>query len=104
MGIAAFFAGGQAFFWGAALLALVALLPSNLRRFRFIPGGAAVLGAALVLLSATPLPMWFYTVWAVVIIAWFMFRKRRELRIIRILINSCAQSSLYGKPSGCGGG
>ncbi len=94
MGIAAFFAGGQAFFWGAALLALVALLPSNLRRFRFIPGGAAVLGAALVLLSATPLPMWFYTVWAVVIIAWYVFRKRRELRIRRGLGAALTASSL----------
>src|SRR5580700_5670326 len=58
------FAGGDAFFWGLALLtaaALVGLLRDGPRVRTF--GRLATIGAVIVIAaSATPLPLWFYGV------------------------------------------
>jgi acyl-CoA thioesterase I len=62
-----FCAAGKAFFPGVGLLILAAVIPLpkrgnwlNLIRYVFI-----VLGIVLIFLSATPLNVWFYVVWAI---------------------------------------
>jgi acyl-CoA thioesterase-1 len=67
-----FFGGGAAFFVGAGLVLAAAALPAVSRRPRLSRFAAplAVLGLILVLLSATPLPYWFYAAAAVVTLPW----------------------------------
>lgn len=77
-GLAFHFAGGDAFFTEAG--AILAGVPSTVFRrkcrcFRYgMPLAAA--GTAIVALSGTPLPGWFYFVWGVAIVVWFFCARR----------------------------
>lgn len=64
------FANGNVFFVGLALSVLAALLRAKAvpRAFRFLLNIAAFLGIALVILSATPLPLWLYALWVALFI------------------------------------
>jgi lysophospholipase L1-like esterase len=65
------FANGRAFFYGLILVAVCSAWlcqwPSS--RMKSVRTVLFVLGAILVLLSATPIPYWIYTAWFVLLIA-----------------------------------
>jgi acyl-CoA thioesterase-1 len=69
-----FYAAGKSFFPGVGLLIIAAVMPSSLRAIwvNLIRYAVIMLGIALVLLSATPLNVWIYAVWAVSFLA-FLF-------------------------------
>jgi acyl-CoA thioesterase-1 len=72
-----YFVDGTAFFAGAAMLLLLPLLPSAGKTWKArIVRVIAALGAAIVVLSGTPLPYWFYGVWAAAILACEVARRR----------------------------
>jgi len=83
--IAMQFASGRAFFVGVLLVAWVALL--GCRRAR--PLGplltiAAVVGAVLVLLSATPLPPAAYGVWLLLVAGCIVLSEKQQTRGLRV--------------------
>jgi len=77
--LALWFASGNAFFAGAALLIAAAVVKIISRRKAGAVAArmAALMGAILVALSATPLPVWFYALWAASV-AWFLFEPDRR--------------------------
>jgi acyl-CoA thioesterase-1 len=65
-------ADGSLFFVGSVMI-LLAVLFSSLTRLRIrnlLAYPLVIMGASAVLLSATPLPVWFYTLWGAAVIAW----------------------------------
>ncbi len=89
------FASGQAFFSGCALIGLALWLGSrDTRRTAILAGIACLVGAVFVVLSTTPLPLWFYLPAGAATFAWFsLFRRpgiplarRRQLAILVALI------------------
>jgi lysophospholipase L1-like esterase len=80
-------AGGVYFLPGTALLATGLLITAISRRrgFMLIAVLAAVLGAALVSVSATAFPWWFYGIWASVFIGWIFGRLRRVFGVLLFL-------------------
>ena len=79
-----YFVDGTAFFVGAAMLLAGPLLPLRGKR-----GGAMViriavlLGAAVVAFSGTPLPLWFYGVWAACLVAWLWTQPKDVPRVVK---------------------
>jgi acyl-CoA thioesterase-1 len=84
------FAGGDAFFLGTGLLTVAGVV-SLARRWssrgsrclRFL----AFIGGVLVAFSATPLPLWFYAVWAATLVGFLVLIARREHlnKMLRVL-------------------
>ena len=69
--IAFHFSSGDAFFSGAGLLVLACALGVLLReRRRRVARVIGIIGVLLVACSATPLPWWFYGVWAAFAVVW----------------------------------
>lgn len=69
--IAFHFSSGDAFFSGAGLLVLASALRLVLTdRRRWVARVIAVAGMLFIALSATPLPWWFYSAWAVIAVVW----------------------------------
>jgi acyl-CoA thioesterase-1 len=66
------FAGGDAFFTGAMLLlsATLTLFLWTSAAGRIVARLCGWLGAIVIALSGTPLPYWFYAVWAIAFFAW----------------------------------
>jgi len=79
-------ASGQAFFSGAALIALAAILAWSKagRRAGLVRTTTAGLGLALIAASATPLPAGFYAVAGVATFAWLGLEGRERPRLRRI--------------------
>lgn len=79
MSVAAFFASGAAFFSGAACL--LAGLTVVTRRGQWLAKAAGrlliMLGIFQIIISATPLPLWAYALWALSLLAWIVTRLPR---------------------------
>lgn len=68
------FASGKAFFSGCLLLLLAGVILFGTKRkiARIISLCLAIIGIAFIVLSATPLPLWFYGLWCVILILWLL--------------------------------
>ncbi len=92
-----FCASGYSFFLGVALLLFaIFLFASNYKKwFKTTAHVLAILSMFLILLSATPLPRWFFSIWAIAILTSFLkFSTRKTLttflRIIAVTISIIA--------------
>lgn len=83
MQIALFFADGRAYFAGILLVVVSLLLLARRRRRRnprLFLRLALLAGALLILLSATPAPIWFYFLWLVTTVGWLIHQVDPVLR------------------------
>jgi lysophospholipase L1-like esterase len=82
-----FFASGTAFLVGAVVLTAAVTLRAVIRRrwAAAASAGLALIGAASVGLSATPLPPWLHIIWGVAFAAWlFTPTWRKRVRVVVI--------------------
>lgn len=78
------FANGNSFFVGIGLTVVAASIPLwGSSRF-FVLGDLTlwVCGVCLVILSASPLPLWLYGLWVALCLAMLLARRRRFLRLV----------------------
>src|SRR5262245_10308591 len=83
--VAIHFASGAAIFSGSACLG-AGLLIVNCARRRFLPAAGRLLvlaGLFLIVMSATPLPVWLWCVWGASLVLW-MASRRNVAGILRI--------------------
>ncbi len=93
LSIAAYFASGAAFFSGAASL-LAGLTVMNCAEHRIAKAAGRIvllLGIFQIIVSATPLPVWAYSIWTASFLAWgvagmsrFASRPRRQTAAIAV--------------------
>jgi acyl-CoA thioesterase-1 len=107
------FVSGKAFFTGSLLLILAGTIlfwPKN-KFSKIISLSLSIVGITCIVLSATPLPVWFYGLWFVIMMIWllldFLIRNRRPkcsfiIRIafiLYILIMVFYEANYYRTPS-----
>jgi len=88
MRIALFFADGRAYFLGIALVIVGLLLlaaskkhkPAKRTRMLLTVRVLLLLGVLTILLSATPVPLWFYGLWLVTTVAWLVHQSEPMLK------------------------
>ena len=74
-----FCAAGKSFFPGAGLLVIALILARPGKNVRiFISYVLLVIAAFMIVLSATPLPVWFYALWVVSVLCHFLLRGHKK--------------------------
>jgi lysophospholipase L1-like esterase len=68
------FADGTSFFIGAVILLIAIILPSvlKIKHLSLIICTLVLIGTVEILLSANPLPLWFYCLWAAALAVWLI--------------------------------
>ncbi len=84
MRIALFFADGQAYFFGLAIIAAAALIAQRFRHNVWMHG-LTIAGIAGVILSSTPAPHWLYALLAVALVAGLCLSSVRVPRAYRLV-------------------
>jgi acyl-CoA thioesterase-1 len=92
---------GDAFFTGIALLIAASL--SSLSSRTVVARASAplfLIGAAAVVLSSTPIPLWYCIAWLITLVGWFVswFVKSWRLWAVRVFVIACCVADLIEFP------